>query len=150
MKKRTFLAAILGVLLMSFAAYAAPAPTLYTTYVDPGDVTNSVFVAHPDNMTTSKFYITPNMEGYTLYVEANSTHNPYYESFSGYATEVYSNNNYGLIFHFVPDDTSGLRVDMYVAWNSYESIDFPTIIASDDYIDYLVEGSYSYLEMLSQ
>jgi len=155
MKKRLFLAIVLGALLMSITAYAepAPAPQIYETSFSPDEVTNAVY----DNnklKSISIFYITKDWDGYRLYAEAATMDGLYCEKYSGYATEIGTVGEYGLVFLFTSDHDSAatdyVGGDLLVAWRNFEGIDYPILVGYDQYADYLFEGEYSFSRPFSQ
>jgi len=131
-----------------------PAPTIYDIgSISPDDVVNAKFANNRSN-SISIFYITKDLDGYRLYVEATTMDGMYCEKYTGYCDEIYKNDKYGLIFHFVsiPDSNSDYVDDgVYVGWyDDFASIDHPTLFGEDEYTDYLFNGEYSFEEDLAQ
>jgi len=155
--KRMFLAVILGVLLMSFTAYAVPAPQIYETGINPDDVINIVYFTSRSN-DISMFYIVKDLDGYRLYGEASSFDGQHHERYTGYATEIGSVGIYELVFYFTNDhdsvttnyiDTANyIDTDVLVVWRSSGN---PEIIVPDEYDEenYLFEGEYSSSSVVS-
>jgi len=127
-----------------------PEPVIYKLgSISPDDVIDAIYKSYPDDMTTSEFYIIKEQSGYIMHVEAISSHNPYYQEFKGYCDKIYSDDMYGLIFHFtsIDDPTDGV----YVMWyDGFESIDHPMLVGEDDRMDYLYDGEYSFEENLAR
>lgn len=145
MKKRTFLATILAVLLMSTTVWGAPAPAVYPTAIDYKIMVDSKYSAQPDEWTNATMYILSDQNGYRVNIEASASRNPYYNEFDGYVAEIYSNQSYGLIFHCVPYAEHYFTKDIYIAWyNEEEAFDHPIVVVDDEYVDYLLAGTYSF------
>jgi len=131
-----------------------PAPTIYDIgSISPDDVVNAKFVNNRSN-SISIFYITKDLDGYRLYAEAVTMDGMYCEKYTGYCDEIYKNDKYGLIFHFVSipgSDSDYVDGGVYVGWyDDFASIDHPSLFGEDENIDYLFNGEYSFEEDLAQ